>query len=110
MDKSLGLYIHIPFCKSKCPYCDFYSSKADEIALEEYTIILINKIKLWSMKISENISTIYVGGGTPSILGSERLCRILKSVKDNFNVLNNAEITVEVNPDTGKNINFNCLY
>ena len=110
MDKSLGLYIHIPFCKSKCPYCDFFSSKADEIALEEYTIILINKIKLWSMKIPENISTIYVGGGTPSILGAERLCRILKSVKDNFNVLNNAEITVEVNPDTGKNINFNYLY
>ncbi len=106
MNKSIGLYIHIPFCKSKCPYCDFFSQKACEDDFEDYTDVLIEKIILWSRKVTENVSTIYFGGGTPSIFGAERLCRILNAVMNNFDIDNNAEITVEINPDSGKTMDF----
>lgn len=110
MPNSIGLYIHIPFCKSKCPYCDFYSSRASEADYDKYTAVLIDKIKSWSLKAKRDVATVYFGGGTPSVLGADRLCKILNAVKNSFNVLNNAEITVEVNPDTGKTIDFVSLY
>ena len=109
MTKPFGLYIHIPFCKSKCPYCDFYSSCKSQSEYDEYTSLLISKIKLWSKKTNRTVTTIYFGGGTPSILGADRLCRILKSIKSNFNVDINAEISVEINPDSGKTIDFTAL-
>lgn len=110
MPKTIGLYIHIPFCKSKCPYCDFYSSRATELDFDKYTEVLIDKIKLWSSKTKCDVATVYFGGGTPSVLGAERLCKILSSIKNSFNIIYNAEITVEVNPDTGKTIDFDALY
>ncbi len=109
MTKPFGLYLHIPFCKSKCPYCDFYSSCKSESEYDEYTDLLIEKIKVWSEKTNRPVSTIYIGGGTPSILGADRLCRILDSVKENFAVESNAEISVEINPDSGKTIDFSAL-
>lgn len=102
----IGLYIHIPFCKSKCPYCDFYSSRGTENEYTRYTAIIEKKIEMWSKKINKHVATIYFGGGTPSILGAEKLCRILDAVKKNFYVADDAEITVEVNPDSGKKIDF----
>ncbi|MEE1218904.1 MAG: radical SAM family heme chaperone HemW [Ruminococcus sp.] len=107
--KAIGIYIHIPFCKSKCPYCDFYSSRADESAYDKYLSILIDKIKYWGKKATEKVSTIYIGGGTPSILGASRLCKILNTINESFNVINDAEISVEINPESGKNIDFSVL-
>lgn len=110
MSNSIGLYIHIPFCKHKCPYCDFFSGSADEDAFDEYAVELKNKIRYWSEKAKRDISTVYFGGGTPSILGADRLCDILNFIKKYFNVKNDAEITVEVNPDTAKIIDFEKMY
>lgn len=109
MSEFLSLYIHIPFCKSKCPYCDFFSGKGCEAEYDNYCKILINKIKLWSEKTDKSLQTIYFGGGTPSVIGAKRLVDILTAIKDNFDVKTDAEITVEINPDTGKSIDFSVL-
>ena len=110
MSNSIGLYIHIPFCKHKCPYCDFFSGNADENAFDNYVIELKDKIKYWSEKAKRDVATVYFGGGTPSVLGADRLCDILYFIKFNFNIQNNAEITVEVNPDSAKTIDFEKMY
>ena len=110
MSNSIGLYIHIPFCKHKCPYCDFFSGNADENAFDNYVIELKDKIKYWSEKAKRDVATVYFGGGTPSVLGADRLCDILDFIKSNFNIQNNAEITVEVNPDSAKTIDFKQMY
>ncbi len=109
MSNSIGLYIHIPFCKSKCPYCDFFSGKGSEAEFDSYCDILIKSIKLWGEKVKNSVSTIYFGGGTPSIIGTERLCKILSEVKESFLIEDEAEITVEINPESGKKIDFNAL-
>lgn len=110
MSNSIGLYIHIPFCKHKCPYCDFFSGNADENAFDNYVIELKDKIKYWSEKAKRDVATVYFGGGTPSVLGADRLCDILDFIKFNFNIQNNAEITVESNPDSAKTIDFEKMY
>ena len=110
MSNSIGLYIHIPFCKHKCPYCDFFSGNADENAFDNYVIELKDKIKYWSEKSKRDVATVYFGGGTPSVLGADRLCDILDFIEFNFNIQNNAEITVEVNTDSAKTIDFEKMY
>ncbi len=109
MSESIGIYIHIPFCKSKCPYCDFFSGRASETDYDNYMRILKEKIKYWSVQTDKNVATVYFGGGTPSVLGADRLSDVLYSVKDCFTVEPEAEITVEVNPDTGKTLDFEKL-
>lgn len=89
-----GLYIHIPFCRSKCPYCDFFSVKYDEMAAERYVDRLIAEIK----KYNGSFDTIYFGGGTPSIIDSSLIGRIITAVKSQFEISDNCEITVECNP------------
>ena len=93
----LGLYLHIPFCNGKCAYCDFYSAFTNEELLDSYLTALIREIKQWGGKINRPIDTIYLGGGTPSLL-NHRLVPLLNAVYDNFKVLDNAEITLELNP------------
>lgn len=109
MSNTIGLYIHIPFCRSKCPYCDFHSGKADENDYNNYTKVLINSITLWSKKTDKKVSSVYFGGGTPSILGAERLFVLLHQIKKDFIIADKAEITVEVNPDSGKELDFELL-
>lgn len=109
MSNSIGLYVHIPYCKSKCPYCDFYSGKGTELEYDKYILMLTEKIRLWSAKTEKTVSSIYFGGGTPSVLGAERLSEILSAIKNTFSVNVDAEITTEVNPDTGKVIDFTLL-
>ena len=106
MSEKLGLYIHIPFCKSKCAYCDFYSGKACEKDYDEYVMHLNDKIKYWSKKTDKALTSVYIGGGTPSVLGTDRLCGILDCVKSCFLINDNAEITVEINPESGKDLDF----
>ncbi len=94
---NLGLYLHIPFCNGKCAYCDFYSAFTNEDLIDSYLTALIREIKQWGGKINRPIDTIYLGGGTPSLL-NHRLVPLLKAVYENFNVTNDAEITLELNP------------
>ena len=95
----LGLYIHIPFCEKKCNYCDFYSAFFNKDTLSVYLDALKGEIKKWGGKINRPIDTIYIGGGTPSLLGSE-IISLTKCIKENFTVLENVEFTVEVNPSS----------
>lgn len=97
MKKDIGVYIHIPFCKSKCYYCDFVSFSNKDKLIEEYINSVIEEIE--SIDFSRyNIETIYIGGGTPSILDSAYIGKILEKLK--LYVVNNPEITIELNPGT----------
>ncbi len=96
----LGLYIHIPFCEKRCAYCDFYSSFLNAELSDEYLSALIERIKEWGGVINRPVSSVYIGGGTPSVIGG-RIGGLMKAVKDSFNILPNAEITAEINPNCG---------
>ena len=99
--KNLGIYVHIPFCKKKCDYCDFVSYSGIENLQKEYVDALISDIKNSSKIVSNRkIDTIYFGGGTPSYIDSKYIVDILKTIKENYKVRKNAEITIEVNPGT----------
>lgn len=89
-----GLYFHIPFCKSKCPYCDFYSVKFDESSAQQYVQEICNEIKQYQ----GIFDTVYFGGGTPSILPPELIGKILDCARAQFEFSDDAEITVECNP------------
>ena len=98
----LGIYIHIPFCRSKCEYCDFYSipGKHEEL-YAEYTDALCRHIReTGALAPNHIVDTIYFGGGTPSYFGAEGLATILTAVRKHFDVASDAEITFEANPDS----------
>ncbi len=105
----IGLYIHVPFCKSKCPYCDFYSVSAIEEIKDKYTFAVIDELKSKSMKLNKIADTLYFGGGTPTLLGAKRLSQITKAAVKYFNIPNGSEITVEMNPFLGGNFDFETL-
>jgi len=94
---SLGLYLHIPFCVKKCDYCDFYSLPASETLMENYKDVLISSINNWAVRLSRTADTLYLGGGTPSLLGGRRISEIVLAAKNAFS-LKDGEITLEVNP------------
>lgn len=90
----------MPFCGGKCPYCDFYSKYPSEGEINGYVKEIKNRVAGYAEKYPRPVSTIYFGGGTPSLIGGERLAEILAAVKWGFKVENGAEITVEANPDS----------
>lgn len=92
-----GLYVHIPFCSSRCSYCDFATGLYQSELAESYVHGLIKEIRA-SQYAGENVDTIYFGGGTPSLLAPEQLDRILASLYENFSVAAETEITLEINP------------
>lgn len=94
--KNIGLYIHVPFCRSKCPYCDFYSVSGNNNLIDDYVLSVTEKMEYYSGILDVNCDTLYFGGGTPSLIGSDRIGIILNRAKSAFNV--NGEITVECNP------------
>ena len=96
-NKEIGIYIHIPFCKKKCDYCDFISFSNKDKKIEEYINAIIKEIE--QQKIKSKITTIYIGGGTPSYIDSKYIKEIIAEIKKK-NVDSNAEITIEVNPGT----------
>ena len=97
--KNIGIYVHIPFCKSKCYYCDFTSFDNKENYIEKY-IKCVNKEIEFSSKVPKIVTTIYIGGGTPSSIDEKYIESILKTIYKNYKVIDNAEITIEVNPGT----------
>lgn len=110
MMREIGIYIHIPFCKHKCYYCDFISYANKENLVEKYVNVLIKEIKdvaIGNKLDYENgrddllkINTIYIGGGTPSFIESKYIVNIINTVKTYFKIIENAEITLEANPGT----------
>src|SRR4051794_32190859 len=93
-----GLYVHIPFCSSRCSYCDFATGLYQSDVAERYVRGLIHEIETWRHDDSENVDTIYFGGGTPSLLTPAQLDRILGSLYDTFHIAADTEITLEINP------------
>ncbi|MCD8291214.1 MAG: radical SAM family heme chaperone HemW [Prevotella sp.] len=93
-----GIYVHIPFCKSRCIYCGFYSTTMMAMR-DKYVEALCKEMELRKDYISEQFSTIYIGGGTPSVLTDKQLEKIFNNIFDKFSIENNAEVTIECNPD-----------
>ncbi|MBS5135912.1 MAG: radical SAM family heme chaperone HemW [Oscillospiraceae bacterium] len=101
MAGKLGIYIHIPFCRSKCDYCDFYSLAGREGRMDDYQKALIAHIRETApLARGHQVDTIYFGGGTPSYYGEKRLRELLGEVCRRFDVARDAEVTVECNPDS----------
>ena len=96
-NKEIGVYVHIPFCKRKCDYCDFISYSGKDAKIQEYIETVKKEIEL--QKIKSEITTIYIGGGTPSYIDSKYIKEIVAEIRKK-NVSTNAEITIEVNPGT----------
>ena len=101
--KEIGIYIHIPFCKKKCYYCDFisYSNKCDKV--ESYIETVIKELNTYDLE-KYNVTTIYIGGGTPSFIDSKYIVKLIDEIKlklkNNTTKFENIEITIEVNPGT----------
>lgn len=101
MKKELELYIHIPFCVRKCAYCDFLSGPSDDATIQNYVEALCKEVSVNAEFAKEYVvTTIFLGGGTPSILSGEQMTNIFDVVKNVFEVAKDAEITTEANPGT----------
>ena len=99
MDKLLGIYIHIPFCASKCAYCNFYSLAGCDALMPEYQEALLQHIREHAPLLTGyRVDTIYFGGGTPGYYGADRLAAILYELRKHADVIPGAEITAEINP------------
>ena len=109
--KELSIYIHTPFCKSKCNYCSFYSVPLSELKpasdcaeLERYPEFLIKEINMEAEKYSlggSRVNSIYFGGGTPSMMPAGFFSRLINHIRENFEIAEGAEITAEINPESG---------
>ena len=97
-----SLYLHIPFCSSKCPYCDFFSQVGSQQQIDEYVELLNLNIKILKQKSSsfQPFKTIFFGGGTPSLLSVKQIENLLNSIQQTFGIETGAEITLEANPGT----------
>ncbi|MCR5665460.1 MAG: radical SAM family heme chaperone HemW [Eubacterium sp.] len=99
--KELMLYVHIPFCVRKCSYCDFLSFEADEEAQKEYINSLQKEIQAKAkLGNGRRVSSIFFGGGTPSVCEASLICGVLETIKSSYRVMADAEITIEMNPGT----------
>ena len=100
--KPLGIYVHIPFCRSKCDYCDFYSvTDIDQQIIDGYLDAVCDHIReTGPLAPNYRVDTVYFGGGTPSYFGAEGLAAILSMIRRSFDVASDAEITFEANPDS----------
>lgn len=99
MPEPIGIYIHIPFCKKRCAYCDFFSTFYNPEVVKSYISALLKEIKKWGGKLARPVNSLYIGGGTPSLIKGA-IISILNCVRDNFELTDNCEITVEVNPES----------
>jgi oxygen-independent coproporphyrinogen-3 oxidase len=100
--KQAGVYIHIPFCRSRCSYCDFATGMYQTALAKRYVDAVVKEITTWQeVKDSAPVDTIYFGGGTPSLLSPPQLDSLLQAVRGRFDVQRNAEVTLEINPGDG---------
>ncbi len=101
MNKMLSLYIHIPYCVRKCPYCGFYSTQYTPDGADDFVHALAIEAARYQAEFrNRHFHTIYLGGGTPTALSKNQICKVLDIVRNHFEISKNAEITVEANPNT----------
>ena len=97
MEQTLGLYLHIPFCKSKCAYCDFYSLPHSEEKMDAYAAALLRHLEEVAPRCTAHtVDTVYFGGGTPSLLSPAQVGRLIRAACP----VSGAEVTLEANPET----------
>src|SRR4051812_8743224 len=107
---ALGLYIHIPFCERKCPYCDFNTYAGLEMHFQELVAALAGEMARWREPMRQRmVSTIFIGGGTPTVLEEAQLAQIFAAVDANFRLAETCEITCEANPGTVDRAKFAAL-
>ncbi|MCL5674602.1 MAG: radical SAM family heme chaperone HemW [Candidatus Omnitrophica bacterium] len=95
-----GLYIHIPFCRSKCPYCDFYSIISQEEDIEKFILSLIKEMSFYkNVELCREFGTIYIGGGSPGILSAKQFFRLVENLNKTFTFSSVSEFTIELNPE-----------
>ena len=95
----IGIYVHIPFSEEKCFYCNFVSFCKNEKEQEKYIRYLLKEIDMYDLN-SYLVTSIFIGGGTPTIISGQLIGKVLKKIKDKFNISPNAEITIEANPNS----------
>jgi len=101
MDEPLSLYVHIPFCRSKCAYCDFNSYAGQEALIPAYVGALLQEAAAWSgVCASRTVATVYFGGGTPSLLPFAEMERLIEGLRQRFAVAPEAEVSLEANPES----------
>ena len=111
--KTVGLYIHIPFCRSKCEYCDFYSlgGSRDRTLMDQYLQALCVHLRESAGRAQQyEVDSVYFGGGTPTFFGADGLKRILAEIYKRYDVTRNAEISLEANPDSVTSKDLSSLY
>ena len=107
---ALGLYIHIPFCERKCPYCDFNTYAGLESRFQDLVAALAGEMARWREPLrGRTVSTIFIGGGTPTVLEEAQLAQIFAAVDANFRLDARCEITCEANPGTVDRAKFAAL-
>ena len=106
---TLGIYVHIPFCASKCKYCDFFSKKGNADEINRYVSVVNERLAQYGERLNYTADTLYIGGGTPGIIGADRLSSIAETARSAFS-LDNAELTAELNPESaGDSFDFERL-
>ena len=101
MENSLGLYLHIPFCRSKCDYCDFYSLAGQDDQMDGYQQALLRQITETAPRAKKQVvNSVYIGGGTPTWYGEKRLLELIALVRKRFSLSKDVEFTLEANPDS----------
>lgn len=98
--KAISLYIHIPFCIKKCGYCDFLSFEYNQASIEKYVKALVKEIEIYGKNIQRPVYSVFFGGGTPSLLSAEMMTKIMNTIYEHFHILEDAEISMEMNPGT----------
>lgn len=110
MKDKIGLYVHLPFCKGKCPYCAFYSLNINNELKENYISSLLALMDFYAKTYKVQADTLYIGGGTPSLLSSNELAAIVQKAGDNFFIENQSEISLEINPADAAGLDFSVLH
>lgn len=106
-DKGLLLYVHVPFCRSRCHYCTFHSQTFNQVTYAWYLKLLMQEIELWGRRLKRPaLRTIYFGGGTPSLIPLHHLDGIMKALRANFTFTQGMETTIEANPDSAQDVSF----
>ena len=106
-EKGLLLYIHVPFCQSRCHYCNFHSQQFDQITFAWYHKLLLQEIALWGKRLKKpRLATIYFGGGTPSLVPLQQMDMIMKGLDKAFTLTSGMEVTLEANPDSAQDVSY----
>ncbi|QJB55811.1 radical SAM family heme chaperone HemW [Pseudodesulfovibrio sp. zrk46] len=105
--KGILLYIHVPFCQSRCHYCNFHSQAFNQVTFAWYHKLLLQEIALWGKRLKKpKLATIYFGGGTPSLIPLQQLDHIMKAINKHFKMTDNMEVTLEANPDSAQDVSY----